>query len=60
MYWSAVADRVGVLVGLVVAIGRHQHRAPRPDRIGMLALDLVELLGGVDPVAVLIFFQASA
>ena len=42
-------DRVGIFVGLIVAEGRHQHRAARPNRIGMLALDLVELLGGAAP-----------
>ena len=40
----------GVAVARVVAIGRHQDRAPRPDRIGMLALDLVELPAGLEPI----------
>ncbi len=39
------------LFASVVAVGRHQHRAPGPYGIGMLALDLVELLCGVFPFA---------
>ena len=41
----AVADGLGIVVGLIVGVGRHQNRPARPFRIGVLALDLVELLG---------------
>ena len=39
-------DRVVVLVRLVVGEGGHDLRLGRPHRIGMLAVDLLELLGG--------------
>src|SRR5947207_2565990 len=42
-------DGVGVFVGLIIAERTHQHGAARPHRIRMLALHLVELLGGFLP-----------
>jgi hypothetical protein len=44
-------DGVGVLVGLVLRVGRHQLRLGRPDRVRVLALDLVEQRGGLLEVA---------
>src|SRR5579864_4672061 len=54
------ADGIIIMVGMIIAVGRHQHGATRPDRIGMLALDLVELLGGKDPIAVADLFPGIA
>jgi hypothetical protein len=48
-------DRVVVAQRLVMGIGGHQLGAGRPLGIGVLALDLVELLGGVRVVAVVEF-----
>src|SRR5262249_9865998 len=42
-------DGIGVLVGFVVTIGTHQNRAAGPDRVGVLALHLVKLLGCIVP-----------
>src|SRR3546814_11958045 len=39
--------RLGVVVGLVERIRRHQLGLRRPDRVGVLALDLVEQRGGL-------------
>jgi hypothetical protein len=43
-------DRFRVPVAGIVAIGRHQDRATRPDRIGMLTFDFIELPPGLEPV----------
>ena len=40
-----------VLVAAVVGVGGHELRLGRPGRVGMLALDLVEELGGLADVA---------
>ena len=40
-------DRLLVLVGLVVGVGRHHLAAGRPLRVGVLALDLLERLRGL-------------
>ncbi len=39
-------DRVVVFVGLVIGEGHHELGLGRPDRIGMLAVDFFEALGG--------------
>ena len=39
--------RLRVLAGLVVGIGRHHHGAARLRRIGMIAIEVLELLGRV-------------
>ena len=39
-------DRVVVLGALVVRVGRHDQRLARPFRIGVLAVDFLEALGG--------------
>jgi hypothetical protein len=44
-------DRLVIVARLVAGVGGHQHRPLSPDGIGMLALDLVELLGCGDPDA---------
>jgi hypothetical protein len=41
-------DRIVVLVVLVVGVGRHELGLGGPHRIGVLAVDLVELLGRGD------------
>jgi hypothetical protein len=40
-------DRLGVIARGIIAERAHQLRAPGPDRVGMLALDLVEQGGGL-------------
>ena len=44
-----VGDGLGVVVGLVVGVGLHQDRAARPLRIGVLALDFLEVVDGLGP-----------
>jgi hypothetical protein len=39
---AGAVDRLGVILGEIIAERAHQLRAARPDRIRMLALDLVE------------------
>ncbi len=46
-----VADRFGVLARLIVGVGGHQDGAAGPLRIGMLALDLAEIVDRGVPVA---------
>jgi hypothetical protein len=46
-----VRDRLVVLVALIVGVAGHQNRAARPFRIGVLALDLAEVVDGLVPAA---------
>src|SRR5258706_5526209 len=43
-------DGFGKAIARVITIGGHQDRAAGPYRIGMLALDLVELAAGLEPI----------